>query len=427
VAFLASTCHAIDIGGRGFGAGAGEVFEEGLFIPFSKLYRTGQPNHDVFRFIAANVRLPEAVLGDLHAQVVANDAGARRLLDLLDEFALPGLDDLGDAILGQTEAALRRAIAALPDGAYRYELPTDGAVDPATPIVYRLTLTIAGDQLAVDYAGTDPQVEVGINATLNYAMAYTVYPLVCALAPEVPFNAGVFRAIDLRAPEASIVNARYPAPVSARHLKNYALATVALGALAQVLPERVVAGSPPEWNLSFLGTDKAGVPFAAAVFPAGGMGARWDDDGIDATCFPANVPSMAVETVEARWPLFFEWLRLRPGSGGRGRWRGGCGESVAVRVETVRPVRLLCMFDGIVHPTPGLLGGEPGAPGRLRRSGGEPLHPKRDTLLQPGETVVFDLPGGGGLGDPAQRDPDRQAPDLADGLVDPLPVEAAST
>ena len=403
VGFFASTCHAIDIGGRGFAAGARESYEEGLVIPFAKLYRAGQPNEDVFNFIRANVRLPAEVLGDLHAQVVANDVGAQRLVEFLQEYELPDLLAVGDAILDRTEAALRRALTALPDGVYRYELLTDGADDPAEPIVYRLALTIAGDQVVADYTGTSPQVPIGINATLSYAMAYTVYTLVCALVPEVPFNAGVFRAITLRAPEASIVNARRPAPVSARHLKNYALATATMGALAQVIPERVVAGSPPEWNLSILGTDDAGHPFVAALFPAGGMGARADQDGISATCFPANVPAMSVEVVESRWPLFFERLALRPGSGGPGRFRGGGGESLALRVETAQPARLMCMFDGLVYPTPGLLGGGPGARGEVRRRSGRPVHPKREVVLEPHETVEFELPGGGGFGPPNER------------------------
>ena len=417
LAFFASICHAIDVGGRGFGAAARDVFEEGLAIPFVKLYREGTPNQDVLRFIRANVRLPDEVLGDLHAQVVANDAGARRLLELVAEFGLVTLDDLAGAVLDRTEGALRRAVAALPDGVYRYELTTDGAEDGAAPIVYRLALTVAGDHLTVDYAGTSPQVAVGINATLNYAMAYTLYPLVCALTPEVPFNAGVFRAVTLLAPEGSIVNARFPAPVSGRHLKNYALATVVLGALAQVAPERVVAGSPPEWNVSLLGTDGAGRPFAALLFPAGGMGARWDADGISATCFPANVPSTAVEIVEARWPLLVERLALRPGSGGAGRHAGGDGEVLAVRVETPGPARLLGMFDGLAHPTPGLLGGAPGARGEVSRSSGAAVLAKGDTLLHPGETVTLLLPGGGGMG-PA---PDAPAPAGAPGrAADPL-------
>jgi N-methylhydantoinase B len=417
IGYLANTCHAIDIGGRGFGAGGREVYEEGLFIPFSRLYRAGRPNEDVLRFIRANVRLPDEVLGDLHAQVVANEVGGRRLLELVREYGLSDLEALGDAVLDRSEGAVRASIAALPDGTYRYELRTDGAEEPATPIVYRLALTVAGDHLTVDYAGTSPQVALGINSTLNYAMAYTVYPLACALAPDVPFNAGVFRAISLRAPAGSIVNAAFPAPVAARHLKNYALATVALGALARVAPQRVVAGSPPEWNISLMGTDGAGRPFVAAIFPAGGMGARWDADGISATCFPANVPSMSVEVLEAKWPVLFEELSLRPDSGGAGRRRGGCGERLVLHLETPHPTRLLCMFDGTVYPTPGLAGGGPGACGAVRRGDGVTLHPKREAELRPGETVVFDLPGGGGIGDPAARDPADLARDLADGLA----------
>jgi N-methylhydantoinase B len=409
VAFCACICHAIDIGGRGFGAAARDVYEEGLAIPFVKLYRAGEPNADVFRFIRANVRQPDEVLGDLHAQVVANDAGARRLHELLDDLGLDGLEPLATAILDRSEGAMREAISRLPNGDYAYELATDGAEDPADAIVYRLRLTVAGDHLTVDYAGTSPQAAIGINATFNYAMAYTVYPLVCALLPDVPFNAGVFRAITLRAPEASIVNARFPAPVSARHLKNYALATVALGALARVAPERVVAGSPPEWNVSLLGTDDLARSFAAILFPAGGMGARLDAPGISATCFPANVPSTAVEIVESRWPLLIERLALRPGSGGGGRHAGGDGEVLAFRLETTRPARLLCMFDGLVYPTPGLLGGAPGARGEVHRRSGPPVAPKGETLLQPGETIELWLPGGGGMG-PANIGPASATP-----------------
>ncbi|MBI2527395.1 MAG: hydantoinase B/oxoprolinase family protein, partial [Candidatus Rokubacteria bacterium] len=239
-AFFASTCHSIDVGGRGYSADSREVYEEGLAIPAQKLIRAGEPNEELFELIAANVRAPREVLGDLRAQVAANEVTAARLTALVDEFGLSGLDEVSDPILDRSETAMRRAIAAIPNGTYRHAIQLDGFDEP---IRIAAAVTIEDERVAVDFSGSSPQSTRGINVVLNYTFAYTGYGLICAICPSVPVNAGTFRALDVWAPEGSILNARFPAAVAGRHLVGHFLPSAVLGALAQVIPGRVMAES----------------------------------------------------------------------------------------------------------------------------------------------------------------------------------------
>src|SRR5439155_9438686 len=237
IGFLGNTCHAMDIGGRGLSADASEVYEEGLYIPITKLYDRGEPNEELFRLLSANVRAPYEVLGDVHAQVAGNQVGVDRLLAYLEEFGLADLQDLGAEILGRSEAAARRAIAALPDGEYKKTIQTDGLEEP---IRIRCRVSIRGEGIAVDYAGSSPQVDRGMNVVLNYTAAYTSYALKCAIWPEVPHNDGSFQPLEVTAPEGSILNPRWPAAVAARHIVGHFLPHAVFGALAGIIPDRVL-------------------------------------------------------------------------------------------------------------------------------------------------------------------------------------------
>jgi N-methylhydantoinase B len=417
VGWFANTCHAMDIGGRTLGADAREVFEEGLHIPMLKLFREGQVNEDLLQIIRANVRVPDQVVGDIYAQQAGNDVGAAKLIEMMAEYHLSDLDHLSDLILTRSEEAMRDAIETIPDGTYQGEVEIDGFDDPLKIVI---NLTIEGRDLIVDYAGSSPQVEWGINVVYNYTHAYTTYPLKCAISPAVPNNEGSFRPITVKAPPGSILNAQFPCAVGARHLIGHFLSQAIFGALAQVIPEQIIAdGSAGLWNTQLEGQDNQGRLFAYIFFSAGGMGARPNMDGLSATAFPSGIRGVPAEAIEAVSPVLMLKRALRPDSGGPGRFRGGLGQEMVLQLRADKPVLHSCMYDRTRCPARGFLGGQPGAPGELFLSDGTRPHPKRKYLLPPGQTLTLRLPGGGGFYPPWQRDPARVLADVQQGLVSP--------
>jgi len=411
VGFFGNTCHVLDIGGIGLSTDGRSMFEEGLLIPITKLYAAGEPNAELFRIIAANVRAPEPVLGDIHAQVAGNDVGVARLIDFMAAFDLDSLEELGDEIISRSERAMRNAITALPDGAYSHEVMSDGYEEPVT---LRATIHKLGDDLTVDWAGSSPASRRGINVVLNYTHAYTTYGLKCALAPEVPNNEGSFRPVRVVAPEGCILNAQKPAPVAARHILGHFLPGVIFGALAEVLPNRVIAeGAANIWNLQFTGHDLAGNPFTYVWFSCGGTGARPTKDGLSATAFPSGIAGVPAEVIEQISPVIMHERSIRPDSGGPGRYRGGCGQRLVLSVRTEQPYRFSPLFDRIHHPAKGANGGHDGALASITLSDGRSLTGKGDLELTPDTIITLDLPGGGGFGDPAEREPSAIDRDIA--------------
>jgi N-methylhydantoinase B len=419
VGFFGNTCHALDIGGRGLSADASEVFEEGLAIPMTKLYDAGRPNEELLRILRANVRAPQEVLGDVHAQVAGNQVGVDRLLEYLDEFGLPDLERLGDEIVERSERALREAIAALPDGRYEKTIQTDGLDDPIT---IRCAVEIAGDAVAVDYTGSSPQSERGMNVVLNYTAAYTSYALKCAISPEIPHNDGSFRPITVSAPEGSILNARRPAAVAARHIVGHFLPHAVFGALAEIIPGRVIAeGAGNIWLTTIRGRGED--RFVSVLFAAGGMGARPSKDGLSATSFPSGIATTPVEVVETSSPVVVRRKELRPDSGGAGRHRGGLGQTIELEVRTGEPYAVSVLSDRMRFAAQGYLGGGPGALAAFRTSDGGTPNPKITQLLPAGSSFVLELPGGGGFHDPRERDPAALQEDVADGRVSPAAAQ----
>lgn len=415
VAWFASTCHAVDIGGATMGGDARSLYEEGLAIPLMKLFKAGAVNQELIEIIRANVRVPDQVIGDIYAQQVGNQVGARKLIEMLDEYALPDIEALSAQILDRTERAVRAAISALPDGAYQDEIAIDGFDQP---LKIACALTIAGDELRVDYEGSSPQVDRGINVVLNYTHAYTTYTLMAALAPGIPNNEGAFRPIHVRAPLGSILNCRRPAPVSARHLIGHFVSQPLLTALARVIPEQVIAnGSAGLWNTMMDGLDAAGEEFAYVFFSAGGMGAAHDRDGLSATAFPSGITGVPVEAIETAAPLLMRRRELRPDSGGAGRFRGGLGQVMELEIITGINANHSCMYDRTGNAAAGLLGGKPGATGEVALSDGGRPHPKSHYVLKPGQAVTLKLPGGGGFAPPYLREPQRVLHDARQGYV----------
>ena len=341
--------------------------------------------------------------------------GARKLLEMLEEYDLPDIEQISALILDRTESAVRAAIRALPDGSWRSRISIDGFDDPLDIVC---ALTIDGDRLQVDYAGSSPQVERGINVVLNYTHAYTTYTLMAALAPGIPNNEGAFRPIDVRAPLGSILNCRRPAPVSARHLIGHFVSQPLLTALADVIPDQVIAnGSAGLWNTMMDGIDENGEEFAYIFFSAGGMGAAHDRDGLSATAFPSGITGVPVEAIETAAPLLMHRRQLRPDSGGPGRFRGGLGQEMELEIITGQNANHSCMYDRTGNPAVGLFGGKSGASGEVLLSDGERPHPKSHYVLHSGQRVTLKLPGGGGYGDPLSRDPLRVLDDVRQGYV----------
>jgi N-methylhydantoinase B len=416
VAYFASTCHSPDIGGRPLSAEAADVFEEGLRIPTMKLVRAGELNRDLIAIIRENVRTPDETVGDIYAQLSSNEVGAASLLVLLDEFGLPSLDVVADEVVDRSERAMRAAIADVPDGDYEFEAWSDGIDEPLRLCV---KASVRGDEIAVDYAGTSPQTHHGINVVLNYTHAYTSFALKALLAPDVPHNEGSFRPVRVTAPEGSLLNCLPPAPVASRHLIGLLLPGVIFGALAPALPDRVLAGGSESLWIAVFHGQRPEPPafFSQTLFHAGGTGARAERDGLDATCFPSGVAAVPTEVVEMLTPLVVRRRALREGSGGAGRTRGGLGQVIEVANRSGLPWSLSAMIERIRFAPRGLHGGRDGAFGELLLADGTELPGKRRIVLDPGAVVRMSLPGGGGRGEPSERDPGRVLADVVDGYI----------
>jgi N-methylhydantoinase B/oxoprolinase/acetone carboxylase alpha subunit len=424
VAYVASTCHAVDMGGVGFSLRAESTFEEGIYLPYIKLYEAGRPVDSVWRIIEANVRNHREVLGDLRAQVAGNDVAARGLRRLLVEFPDLTVAELSGEIIGRSAAAMRSAISErLPHGTYVNETVTDG---PEGPLPLRAAVTVSDAGIEVDFEGSAPATRQCLNVCLPYAQAYATFGLKAALAPEIPNNQGVIGTISVRAPEDCVVNARRPRPTQARHVLGQAVTDTVLGALTGVLGDRILAESAtPLWIVTVQGDTEVDTPFAFTFFLGGGMGASAHADGLSATIFPAGARGTSVEIIEKMSPILFRQKELRPDSGGPGAFRGGLGQVVRFTVGTRSPWTLPAWFGCIDSPPRGLAGGGAGAAG----SGtiaipGDDGHWSETSLraigtyrVPAGSEVTLRLPGGGGFGNPRERSTDAVERDRREGYV----------
>ncbi|OXM67867.1 hydantoinase B/oxoprolinase family protein [Amycolatopsis vastitatis] len=407
VAWFASCCHAPDIGGRLVSAEAHEVFEEGLRLPIMKVLRAGEVNADLERLIRANVRTPEETIGDLYAQVTGNEVGAASLLRLLDELGLDTLDDVAAEIMNRSEKALRDALRELPDGTYRNEIVTDGFDDE--DVILRVTATVDGDGIHLDFAGSSPQSRRGINVVMNYTRAYASFAVKAAISPEVPHNAGSFRPVRVTAPEGSVLNCLPPAPVASRHLIGHFLPSLLIGAL----PEAAIAPSADAlWMTIWRGPG-----FMLNVFQTGGTGARADKDGLNTTGFPSGLRSTPTEVIETMAPLVQHTRALRTDSGGAGRFRGGLGQVTTMGALGVTSWSVNGNVDRVRAAASGVDGGGSGAPGRFGLHGGTVLPAKSRVALTPESVVDVTLPGGGGYGRPLERPVAAVLADVVEGYV----------
>jgi N-methylhydantoinase B len=425
VGLFASTVHVVDIGGLGMGPDGRQVYEEGLAIPLMVLAREGRMNEDLLRILRANVREPLQVEGDVYALAACNDEGSRRLIEMMEEFGIANLDRLGEHIVETSRQATLDAIGKLTPGKYTNSVGMDGFDRPLT---LAAEMTIGAEGIHVDYAGTSPASAFGINVVLNYTTAYTAFGVKCLVAPDVPNNAGSLAPITVSAPEGCVLNVQRPRAVAARHTVGHMLPDVVFGCLHQVIEGGVPAeGASSLWIPQIYGgadvLDEAGGegrdvdPFATVIFHCGGAGARPGKDGLDVTAFPSGVRTIPVEATESVAPVIFRRREFREGSGGAGRWRGGLGQVIELGGADGTPIALLCNFERIENPARGREAGGNGAPGRVTLVSGRTVRAKGRQTVPGGDFMRLELPGGGGFGNPAERDPYQVASDVADGLV----------
>ena len=416
LALFACTSHLVDVGGIGFSMEGREVYHEGLYLPLVQLGRDGVLDPSLMKIIRANSRAPDMVDGDVHSLVACNDRGAERLIQMMDEFELVDLAELSDHVIDRSREAMLQLIAELPHGTWTNSMTIDG-VDKPLDLVCAMTVGPTG--IDVDFSGTSDMSTWGINVPLAYTIAYTSFGVRCIVGPDVPNNAGSLEVVRVTAPERSILNAPHPAPVQIRHVVGQMLPDTVFGALAQILPDRVPAeGTSSLWNILLDGHDAEGERYIVMSFHSGGAGARPYADGLSATAFPSGVRNMPVEINEAISPIVFWRKEFRPGSGGAGTYRGGHGQIVELGNREGMAFNISATYERTVNPARGRNGGEPGALGSLRfKDSGESVKPLGRSRIPAGERLVMEFPGGGGFGDPADRDAAARATEAQAGLM----------
>ncbi|WP_426441301.1 hydantoinase B/oxoprolinase family protein [Bradyrhizobium genosp. P] len=417
VAFFACTAHVVDVGGRGFGADAKSVYEEGIQIPIMKFAERGEVNTDLVRLLRTNVREPNQVVGDFYSLAACNEVGHQRLIAMMKEIGLQSLDVLGEFIFSHTRVAMRERLEALPKGSWSNELVTDGY---DTPVKLAATVAIRNDHVAVDFTGADPMSRWGINCPIIYSKAYACYALKCVVAPDIPNNSASLAFFTVESP-VNILNAVRPAPVALRHILGHMVPDLVLGALAKAIPGQILAeGAGALWNIHISVRPVAGQQGSRAevlMFNSGGMGARPSSDGLSATAFPSGVHTMPIEATEHTGPIIVWRKELRPNSGGDGQFRGGLGQLIEIAAIDGHEFDFSAMFDRVNHPAKGRNGGEHGAAGAVMLDDGTKMRPKGWQHVPAGRRLILELPGGGGYGDPAKRDPRTSARDRSKGYV----------
>ncbi len=427
VGLLANTCHIVDMGGLGFGPDARQCFEEGINIPIMHLAREGVVNEDLMGLLRTNVRNPTDMEGDFYAMMACNDDGARRLVGMLEEFEIDDIEEVGDYIIDQSRKSIVNAIGKLPNGDYPHSVELDGFDEP---IRIQARLTIADDHIHIDYEGSSPASTYGINLVHNFTLAYTTFGVNCIIGPNIPCNAGSIEPITVSAPEGGILNAVRPMPVSARHVIGQMLPDVVFGCLAPVIPDRVPAeGAGAMWNPMLRGgptgvapeviasADELSEDYDVIMFNTGGTGGRPTMDGLSTTAFPSGVRTPPVEAVETCFPLVIWRKELRERSGGAGKFRGGLGQTIEIGGEAGTPFSVAAMFDRTWNAPRGRFGGMDGAKGEVRLKSGRELESKGRQSVPYGDRLILELPGGGGYGDPRDRDRQAIVDDVLDGLI----------
>ncbi len=421
VAFTACVFHHSDIGGR-VSSDNHDVFEEGLFIPLVKLYDGGVLNPSVMEMIRWNVRTPDEVVGDIRSQIAANHVCAEKVCQMLRENDLENLDDLADQVISRTEKSMREEIEKIPDGLYCAE----GIIEQMKgqqDVVIKAAVEVKGSDIIVDLDGSSPQVNWGGNVVYNFTYAYVFMAIKSMFGPDIPNNDGCARTVKLKAPEGTVVHCKFPAAVAARLVIGHYITEIIYRALSKVAPAKVIAasgGTPAQMNV-FYGKRNDGRPWHSVIIRGGGMGASTTGDGNYVYIFPANGANTPIEIFESDTPLLVESRELLADSGGPGRMKGGLGQREVFRVPEDRyaplpPVHLGIQAGRHIHPPEGLFGGKPGAKAQFLVNE-VPGNPFGLTQLKPGDVVTIDAAGGGGCGNPLERDLEMVERDVTEGYV----------
>ena len=410
--FSCVTAHQTDIGGAVPGSNTTnttEIYQEGLRIPTLKLYEEGVPNEAIFAMLETNVRVPDKVLGDIRAEIAAANIGERGYLALADRYGASALRRYTDALLDYTEELARQGIRDLPDGTYDFSGHIDADNIDEGPVDIRVALTIEGDRVMADLEGCSPQVKAGINSPLPFTKAAVYGAIRLILDPNIPNSAGYTRLIDVRAPEASVVNPSHPAPCGARGITGYRVMEVVLGALAQAVPDLVPAdGDGGNTIISIGGYDSELRPFAYVDLFCGARGGRPSGDGPEGVAHPAaNISNTPVEIAEVESPVRIEEYGMVPGTGGAGKFRGALAQMRRVRC-LADEATLQLRSDKRKFPPYGLQGGKPGSSSWnvLNPGEGEKILPTLSVApMKRDDVILHVMAGGGGWGDPFDRDP----------------------
>ena len=422
VAFCGVVGHVTDIGGTKDSLHAREIYEEGFQIPPMKLFRAGEPNEDLFRLLAENVRRPDQVLGDVHALVAAGLTGAERIGEFMEEYGMHDLEALAQVVQERAETAMRKAIAALPDGCYEHRVEADGL---DTHLSFPIRIAIAGDEIEVGFEGSPPQMDQGgSNCTLTYTKAHATYPLKCILSPEVPGNAGCYRPMKVTAPEKSIMNCDRPLAVNMRTRTGWYIAPNVFGALAEAASGRVQAFTGLPSSALFYGIGPDGIFYSDHLFQGGGQGASERGDGHSALLYPTSAGNTSVELFESRVPAIVIEKAFLADSGGPGRQRGGLGQVISARKldNDGKPCQVGLYPMGVLKPVQGLFGGRPGGRsggtvGRFDGAAQDVGVGALSVLETPEEYAELRVAGGSGFGEPLERAFEAVQRDLDAGYI----------
>lgn len=414
VGYLASTSHIVDVGGRGWSAESSSIFEEGVVIPVMHLRRCKVLNEDMLRIVTTNSRVPHEARGDILSLLSCNDTGVARLHDLMMEYELTDLAEIGRFIFESSATGTEKALRRAPQGTYENVMLLDGY---DAPIELRAKMVIGDGRIDVDLSGSSPAVNRGINCPLNYSAAYAAFGIRALLTPEIPNNQASLDAIQVVAEPGLVVSAERPSPVTARHVIGQALPDLMLGCLEQALPGEVLAESSGAlWTLSLSGAGQR--QFTSLNVALGGMGARPTLDGLSTTAFPSGVGAVPVEAAEVAAPLIYHSKEFAPDTGGAGTFRGGLAQRMEVGSSISEDLRLsAAAFERLTTGPAGRQGGANGTEGRVSISNGTVIRDKGIYEIPAGERLILQTPGGGGFGDPAKRDRAAVAQDLSHGLI----------
>ena len=413
VGFAECIAHMGDIGGSLSGSPR-EVYEEGVIIPPLRIATAEGEDATFFSMLEANVRTPGQVGGDVRALMAGCRVMEHSVHEFLEAHGLTDLERLGGTILERSERTMRSAIrAAIPNGVYHGSTQIDGF---DAPLTIQARVTAKDGNVDIDFDGSSPQSVLGINSTLVYTNVWCKYIIKCLVCPELPNNEGTYAPIHVTAPQGSFLNPTWPAPVKMKPSSGHYIPIAIVAALADAIPDRILAESGNKFLLYMAGRDDEDRAFSDLMFVMGGMGARANKDGLHCMSFPANSSNLPIEVLENTIPVRVHYKRVRTDSGGAGRYRGGCGQDFAFESLSDRPLTARAEH-GKLHTAPlGLRGGKPGAPGGLYLND-KPIPDKLPVILHRGDVLRMQTPGSGGVYPPNERDHAALSADVEAGIV----------